>query len=334
LRADVPPELEHVVHRALAKKREERYQSMAEFAEALRPFAAFNEAPRLTESGVSFARPPTPNGWEQQKKDTLRTRTRIANSKVLAAAGIAAIAIVGVLSYVLSPNRATTSKITLTQLRPAAPARTSEVTEEKPAVPNDQTASPQSSPKAPAIAKVNQSKESQVAKPPAPAERGSRLAPTAPIELPKVRTAKPAEPSAQPVATRSAVKANARQTVREPAQPAQPVREAKTRVEAVSQPETKANKDQPASSTPSSAVSPPNAARTGATRTVTINNPLRTAVTVTLTCGAASKSATVSGLRHASVAVPQENCTVSCSGAGEPVCPAQLNASTNAFAIR
>ncbi|MFZ5897023.1 MAG: serine/threonine-protein kinase [Myxococcota bacterium] len=40
LRPDAPPALEHVLHRALAKDREQRYASVADLARALQPFAA------------------------------------------------------------------------------------------------------------------------------------------------------------------------------------------------------------------------------------------------------------------------------------------------------
>jgi serine/threonine protein kinase len=71
LRLDVPPELQKVVHRALAKNPSERYSTMSELAEALAPFAKLSGAAQLTESGAAFAKTlkadTTPRAWDKLK---------------------------------------------------------------------------------------------------------------------------------------------------------------------------------------------------------------------------------------------------------------------------
>jgi serine/threonine-protein kinase len=49
LRPEVPRELAKVVHRAIAQRRDERFASAREFAEALAPFRAFDGAPGVTD---------------------------------------------------------------------------------------------------------------------------------------------------------------------------------------------------------------------------------------------------------------------------------------------
>lgn len=308
IRADIPPELEHVVHRALAKNREERFQSMTALAEALAPFAALSQAPRLVDSslkGVTVNRPSTPNGWAHYPQNTRSTPSRFVNAKVLVASAAAGVAILGAMYYFVFANQVTkTSTSALTLLKPAAPA----------------------------ISQANPAQDNHVTKAP-PTESASRPTPTSPIELAE---APAASQSVQAAAERVGQQANANEAAHGAARPKQLSRDVKTQT-ALSQPKRLERNDLPPKPVSPSAASTLAAARTprvAATRTVTIYNSLRTNVTVTLTCGNRSANTTVSGLRRASAVVPQESCGVNCTGAGEPVCPTLLSASVDTFDIR
>jgi serine/threonine protein kinase len=54
-RTDLPPEIQHIVSRMLAKNREERFQSCAEVKAALEPFRFVNAPPELTPNPPSLA---------------------------------------------------------------------------------------------------------------------------------------------------------------------------------------------------------------------------------------------------------------------------------------
>jgi serine/threonine-protein kinase len=96
LRADVPPALEQVIHRALAKNRNERFASMEELAQALAPFAELGGAPKLTGPDVAFRRTLTPRVWERPVHDAT---SRFVSRKMLIASGLIGVALIGALAF-------------------------------------------------------------------------------------------------------------------------------------------------------------------------------------------------------------------------------------------
>lgn len=70
------------------------------------------------------------------------------------------------------------------------------------------------------------------------------------------------------------------------------------------------------------------------TRKLSIRNNRRASVNVTLKCGRSTVNTEVRAKSQASVAVPRKQCSVSCTGAGDPLCPITLRATADSLLIR
>lgn len=81
-RKDIPPELEQVVLRAMAKDRARRFQTMSELAEALTPFAALGGKPVMIENPKpTGSAETTPFHWTQKSGDGPDAETQVTSKK-------------------------------------------------------------------------------------------------------------------------------------------------------------------------------------------------------------------------------------------------------------
>jgi hypothetical protein len=73
--------------------------------------------------------------------------------------------------------------------------------------------------------------------------------------------------------------------------------------------------------------------RTRAGRKVTFRNARRATVNVSLKCGAASVAVRVPAKGNATATVPKKTCQVTCTGAGDPLCPISLRPGATSLQI-
>ncbi len=130
-RPDVPPELDAVVQRCLAKPRDERFPNVAELALALLPFAPRRSRTHVERvagivqaSGVSLSAPPPPDSSDAHRAQLPHTDAPWAGStrapapararKALPSVGLVLVSMVGLLTWrfwnrSLSPNQSVNS---------------------------------------------------------------------------------------------------------------------------------------------------------------------------------------------------------------------------------
>jgi serine/threonine protein kinase len=134
LRPELPLELERVVHRALAKNREERFTSMVELAEALAPFREVGGDPTPTVVELPPARNDTPT---VSARRLLGVTSNLWNKRAVVVNGLAVAAILGALLFAFAHarnrNRVTTSTNAVSLSAPTRVLRPANPAPEKPA---------------------------------------------------------------------------------------------------------------------------------------------------------------------------------------------------------
>jgi serine/threonine protein kinase len=300
LRSDVSPALEQVVHRALAKKREERFASMAELAEALAPFAEFEGASTRTDSNVLFNLVSTSSVWKDR---TLSLSARFLSTRALVISGLVGVALGALVFFTHGRREATnaTSTDALSQSEPALARRSAET-----------------APGNTALAAR-------------PLESGSLSTPASGSAPPKELAAaesnnsvgrSPQTEASSEVAYR---KGRPEQLADEPTERKAPRSQQDKRGKPLTN---------PASRVLASPVIGKREPLVAPMRSVALRNAIRASVTVTFKCESASVIVSVSQRGQTSARVPPESCQVSCTGMGGPVCPSSLSADAVLLEIR
>jgi hypothetical protein len=135
-RADIPPELEQIALKAMAKNRDERFQSVEELAQALLPFSGIEGAPQMLRSfqppmvvnTTPFTqsdkpKPPEPSTAESQPTSLTPADAGIAKLAVFAGGALAALGVGALVVVLLSrPGHESVSGPTELPAPPSQPA--------------------------------------------------------------------------------------------------------------------------------------------------------------------------------------------------------------------
>ncbi|MBN1652722.1 MAG: protein kinase [Deltaproteobacteria bacterium] len=294
LRSDIPPELDQVVQRALSRKRDARFSSMADFAEALAPFSN-SSVPQLTQSGVVLRETPWPPVWERSAS---RASPSFLRNSLLFSGALAGGAIIAIIVLFFINGYGSNHNLV------------------KPIAPSEPTVSSESQPNPSTNASPSPESRIEARSPTVPIERSE---PTAPENI-----AESFEKKARFKAPSSSEK-QSQPTLRETRK-----RQASRGQRNISG-NISTNFGSPGQSLKSS---PERKSEASTGRSVTLRNSLRSNVKVTFRCGSSSSTASVTAMSDLSTVLPRESCEVSCSGVGRPVCPARLDAADNGFDIR
>jgi serine/threonine protein kinase len=329
-RSDIPLALEQVVHRALAKNRDQRFGSIAELAEALAPFAAYEVAEltsisqseltrqlaRIATSLRRFFSERVPSassiralGVSLQSVRERRTRQlipRLSNSSTLVGIGVG----VGIALAIVLPLAH--SYISRQAASPDAVAPSANAHEVRFVTPTagDQTRTdrPKGVSISTQVSALSASSELIAAKPDTSVAVSARTAASGRVVSNKSN-------KTRPVRLVVDVEKTARKT---------PVQQEPTR------------KTRAKSAALRGAILPGVDGRKQLdtkARTVKLRNAVRASVKVTFRCAGVLITANVPPQGQASAALPPESCQVSCVGMGGPVCPKALSANTGSLEI-
>jgi serine/threonine-protein kinase len=303
LRSDIPPALEQVVQKAMAKEPEDRFASMEELADALSSFSTLSGRPQLTAAGVAYSRTTTPHAWESSASGAtagVPSKGVAPRTWALLAGAVAASVFV---SYLVLAPRMTGDDAE--EEGAAVPHTLAPALPEEPDTPGPSPGAEPDSP-SPPVASPRPVGETSAEPPPVESDDADEQAVAKP---PVDSTPAKTSSSAARKKRRSAAKKSAASSARKPAK----------RISAA-----------PRETAPASA---PAAKPAPATRKVVLKSQHRAAVTVELKCGDETERTQVPANGQAIARVPAKDCRVTCSGLGSPSCPVALRASAGSMVI-
>ncbi|MFW6089825.1 MAG: serine/threonine-protein kinase [Gemmatimonadota bacterium] len=310
LRPDIPPGLESVVHRAMQKEPQQRFDNMEQLAAALEPFADAPSAPGPRASVDPLGDTQTPQAWESGGH-AAKTHGRAASRTWQY--GLAAVAALGIVAGGIAwaagagpGNSKETPDAEATDIAAAGPGEREQTVAEERASPSRSDDVPD----------------------PEPAVRDEAETPaTADTEPP--RQEQPDEASESGASQDAAREEARRRRARQERRAKQARRNAAARAKAAQRADSAGDEPETSDGEGDGA-----GESEQAQRTVSIRNERRASVQVKLECGGETRSVEVSAGGSQGVQLPSETCLVSCTGKGGPHCPLRLAAAQSALRVR